>query len=60
LAFPGIFRGALDNKVKEITDTMLIRSAKNLATCVKHPTTEKIIPSPFDKTIVKAVAKAIR
>ena len=60
LGFPGIFRGALDHKIKRITDAMLIRAAKNLAAIVKQPTTECIVPNTFDKAVVKAVAKAIR
>lgn len=60
LAFPGIFRGALDNKVKRITNKMLIRSAINLSKLVKNPTVEKIIPTPFDKGILKAVSSAIK
>lgn len=60
LGFPGIFRGALDHKVKKITDAMLIRAAKNLAALVKKPTAENIMPNTFDKAVVPAVAKAIR
>lgn len=60
LGFPGIFRGALDHKVKKITDVMLIRAAKNLAALVKKPTAECIIPNTFDSGVVEAVAKAIR
>lgn len=60
LAFPGIFRGALDNNVTQITDEMLVRAAKNLASYVKKPNRENIIPKPFDKGVAKAVAKAIR
>lgn len=59
LAFPGIFRGALDNKVKKITNKMLIKAAINLSKLVKNPTPEKIIPSPFEKSVVKAVSSAI-
>lgn len=60
LGFPGIFRGALDHRVKKITDAMLIRAAKNLAALVKQPTAERIIPNTFDKGVVAAVARAIR
>ena len=60
LAFPGIFRGALDNKVKKITNKMLIQAAINLSKLVKKPTAEKIIPSPFDKGVLKAVSSAIK
>ena len=60
LGFPGIFRGALDHRVRKITDVMLMRGAKNLASLVKKPTAESIMPNAFDKRVVPAVAKAIR
>ncbi|MDD2753812.1 MAG: NADP-dependent malic enzyme [Candidatus Portnoybacteria bacterium] len=60
LGFPGIFRGALDNNVKKITQEMKLRVARNLAGLIKKPTPTLIIPSPFDKRVVKAVAKAIK
>ena len=60
LAFPGIFRGALDNNVSKITDEMKLRAAHNLAALIKKPTAEKIIPGPFDRGVVQAVAKAVR
>ena len=60
LAFPGIFRGALDNRVRRITDAMKMRAAQNLAALVKKPTAAKIIPGPFEKGVAQAVAKAIR
>jgi len=59
LAFPGIFRGALDNKVKQITDSMLTRAAESLAALVISPNPELILPNPFDKEVAKTVAKAI-
>src|SRR3989344_6064384 len=59
LVFPGVFRGALDNGVKKITDEMKLQAAKNLAALVKKPTAEKIIPTPFEKGVAEAVAKAI-
>ena len=60
LAFPGIFRGALDHKVRQITDDMKIRAAKNLAALVTRPAADKIVPGPFDKGVSQAVAKAIK
>ncbi len=60
LAFPGIFRGALDNNVRMLTMDMFVTAAKNLAACVENPTAEKIIPSVFDRTVVAAVARAIK
>ena len=60
LGFPGIFRGALDNNIKKITLEMKLRAAKSLAALIKKPTADYIIPSPFDKRVVKAVARAIK
>ncbi|HVY72643.1 MAG TPA: NADP-dependent malic enzyme [Candidatus Paceibacterota bacterium] len=60
LVFPGVFRGALDNKVTKITDDMKLKAAQNLAALVKKPTFDKIVPGPFDKGVVEAVAKAIK
>ncbi|MFA6528302.1 MAG: malic enzyme-like NAD(P)-binding protein [Candidatus Gracilibacteria bacterium] len=59
LVFPGIFRGALDNRVPRITDDMKIAAAKALAGLVSVPTAERIVPSIFDKGVMEAVAKAI-
>ena len=60
LAFPGIFRGALDNKVSQITDQMLVKAAENLARYVKKLNPENILPKPLDKGVVKVVARAIK
>jgi len=59
LAFPGIFRGALDNHVRLITTDMFVQAAKNLAACVAEPSREKIIPGAFDTSVVPAVSRAI-
>lgn len=60
LAFPGIFRGALDHKVHKITDDMKLKAAKAIAGLVPHPTAKKIVPDMFDKKVAPAVAKVIR
>ena len=60
LVFPGVFRGALDNRVTNITDGMKIRAAEKLAAVVKNPTAHAFMPSSFDKKVVPAVASAIR
>lgn len=59
LGFPGIFRGALDHNVNKITDTHKLNAAEALAALVKNPTTDKIIPNPFDDGVVDAVASTI-
>lgn len=60
LAFPGIFRGALDNRVQKITDQHKIAAAEALAALVTEPTVDKIIPGPFDEGVTAAVAAVIR
>ena len=60
LAFPGIFRGALDHGVKKITDEHKLAAAEALAALVEHPTADEVIPSPFDERVVPAVADVIR
>ncbi|MDO8336048.1 MAG: NADP-dependent malic enzyme [Candidatus Saccharibacteria bacterium] len=59
LAFPGIFRGALDNNVQQITDEHKISAAKVIAALVKNPTAIEIIPSVMDERLVPAIAKVI-
>ena len=58
--FPGIFRGALDKRVEQITDAMKLKAAIKLASLVKKPNRDLIIPSIFDKKVVKTVASAIQ
>ncbi|HEY5695285.1 MAG TPA: NADP-dependent malic enzyme [Candidatus Saccharimonadales bacterium] len=60
IAFPGIFRGALDNKVTKITDQHKIAAAETIAALVENPDAEHVIPSVFDERIVPAVAQVIR
>lgn len=60
LVFPGIFRGALDNNISEITDAMLIKAAENLAALVKEPTADYLLPDPFDKAVAPAIAAALK
>lgn len=60
LAFPGIFRGALDNGVNKITDDHKVAAAEALASLVENPTADCIIPSPFDERVVPTVANVIR
>jgi malate dehydrogenase (oxaloacetate-decarboxylating) len=59
LAFPGIFRGALDNRVTKITDKHKIAAAEAIADLVESPTAENIIPSVLDPRLVKTIAAKI-
>lgn len=60
LAFPGIFRGALDNDVAKITDEHKLAAAQAIAGLVAHPTANEIIPSVMDERLVPAIAKVIQ
>ncbi len=61
LIFPGLFRGALDSRVKQITTEMEIAACKALAGIVKKEELNElyIIPSIFNKKVVKRVSKAV-
>ncbi len=59
LAFPGIFRGALDNNVQQITDDHKIAAAKAIAELVENPTADEIIPSVMNEKLVATIAKVI-
>ena len=60
LAFPGVFRGALDAKARTITNEMKIAAAHALAKCVKKPTKTHILPNVLDKKVAIKVAKAVK
>jgi malate dehydrogenase (oxaloacetate-decarboxylating) len=60
LAFPGIFRGALDASATRINDNMKISAAHALADYVKKPSREKILPNILDKNVTRSVAAAVR
>ena len=59
LAFPGIFRGALDNKVRSITDEHKLKVAEVIANLVENPTATMIVPSVSDDRLVPSIAKII-
>ncbi len=62
LAFPGIFKGALQAKINTITIDMMVAASKAIADVIKAEelTPSYIIPSPFNKAVVKAVSHAIQ
>lgn len=60
LAFPGIFRGALDHGVKKITDQHKLAAAEALANLVENPTIDKVVPAAFDEGVVEAVSSVIK
>jgi len=59
LAFPGLFRGALDAR-SQITEEMKMAAALAIAKCVKKPTANKVVPGAMDKTVAKKVAAAVK
>ena len=60
LAFPGLFRGVLDSRAKQITTEMNIAAAEALAEYVTDLSVDKIIPDPLDKNVAFKVAEAVR
>lgn len=60
LVFPGLFQGALRNRVSKITEEMKLAAAQALADYVENPTVDEIIPSPLDKNVALEVAKVIK
>ena len=59
LAFPGIFRGALDARATRITDEMKIAAAHAIADSTKKPRMDRILPNILDRKVTQAVAKAV-
>jgi len=61
LAFPGIFRGALDVQARDINEAMKLAAATALAETIPSAALSEdyIIPSVFDKAVVPRVAKAV-
>jgi malate dehydrogenase (oxaloacetate-decarboxylating) len=59
LAFPGVFRGALDNRVRDITEKHKQAAAEVIASLVSNPDPEHIIPDVFDARLVPAIAAVI-
>ncbi|USN57676.1 MAG: NADP-dependent malic enzyme [Candidatus Peribacteria bacterium] len=60
LVFPGIFRGALDHRVAQITDEHKLAAAYVIADYVQEIGPDSIVPSALDKNVAKVVAEVIR
>ena len=60
LAYPGIFRGAVDARAKRITDKMKLSASIAIADLVKRPTKKNILPSILDKTAHIKIASAVK
>jgi malate dehydrogenase (oxaloacetate-decarboxylating) len=61
LAFPGIFRGALDVRAREINEPMKLAAARAIAGVIPedHLSEDYIVPSLFDRRVVRAVTRAV-
>ena len=59
LAFPGLFRGALDSGAPQITEAMKLAAARAIAALVADPSAPEIVPSVFDERVAPAVAAAV-
>ena len=60
LAFPGVFRGALDAGARRITETMKVAAAEAILSVVAdNLTPDRIVPSPLDPRVAPAVAAAV-
>lgn len=59
LAFPGIFRGALDSGARAITEEMKLAAAHAIADLVEAPTADCVVPSVFDDRVAPRVAEAV-
>lgn len=59
LVFPGIFRGLLDNRVRQVTTEIKIKAALALAGVIK-PNKNQILPPVTDKRVVRVIARAVK
>jgi malate dehydrogenase (oxaloacetate-decarboxylating) len=59
LAFPGVFRGALDAGAKVVNEDMKVAAAEALAAYVIEPTPERILPDPLDKQVALRIGQAV-
>ena len=60
LAFPGIFRGALDVSARVIHEAIKVAAAHALAYAVVDPLPERILPQPMDRSIAPLIAETVR
>jgi len=60
LAFPGIFRGALDVRATKITPEMKIAAAEAIAALLPQPSIDELLPSVLSADVVPRVAEAVR
>ena len=59
LAFPGLFRGALQARAKRFNAAMKLAAVEAIVGCVEEPTRGRILPSPFNRSVAPRVAEAV-
>lgn len=59
LAFPGIFRGALDAGATTITEEMKLAAARALAAAIDKPSVDRVLPDPLDRSVAPRIAAAV-
>jgi len=59
LAFPGLFRGALEARATRFTHSMKFSAVQAIVDCVEEPTLKRILPAPFNRSVAKRVADAV-
>ncbi len=59
LAFPGLFRGALEARALKFTTGMKFAAIQAITSCVEEPTPKRILPSPFDRSVAVRVAEEV-
>ena len=62
VAFPGIFKGALEGRAAQITEEMKLAAAQAIASCVppEELSEDNIMPQAFDPRVVQLVAEAVK
>lgn len=60
LIFPGLFKGVLDANIQQFDISMFTKAALALASHVKNPTVDAILPTMFDKELVNVIAKTVK
>jgi len=60
LAYPGVFRGALDARASRITDEMKVAAAHAIAGYLKKPSKDRILPNMLDRGVTRVIAGAVK
>jgi len=60
LAFPGLFRGALEARARKFNAAMKLAAVSAIVDCVQEPTPGRILPAPFNRSVAPQVAAAVR